>query len=281
MEKVGLVLEGGGMRGLYTAGVLECFLQKQIYFEYIVAVSAGACNAASYISRQQGRNEVVNTRFAGDWRYMSFRNFLREKSLFGMDFIFDEIPNKLVPFDFDTFFNNPCTFRIGTTDCKSGKPVYFDKDELDAKMTVLRASSSLPLLAPIVRFKGYELLDGGVTEPIPVHQALRDGCSKLVVILTQNKGYLKPPEKSVPLMKFTYRKYPKLVEAVANRHKAYNETLVFLEELEKEGKAIIIRPTKPLEVDRYEKDPAKLKELFLEGLADAEKAEGQIRNYLD
>ncbi|MCX7708740.1 MAG: patatin family protein, partial [Clostridia bacterium] len=171
MEKVGLVLEGGGMRGLYTAGVLECFLERGLYFNYVVGVSAGACNAASYISRQKGRNKIVNTRFVKDWRYLSLRNLLLKKSAFGMDFIFDEIPNKLVPFDFETFYKENCDFYVGATDCRTGKAVYFSKDEMKKDFDALRASSSIPLLSPIVHINSMELLDGGVADPIPIRKS--------------------------------------------------------------------------------------------------------------
>jgi predicted patatin/cPLA2 family phospholipase len=140
----GLVLEGGGMRGVYTAGILEFFLEKALYFPYVIGVSAGACNAISYIAKQKGRNKRVNIEFIRDSRYLSYRNLWKEKSMFGMDFIFDELPNKLVPFDYETFQRTEHTFIVGATDCLTGKPVYFNNHQEDNMNVVLRASSSLP-----------------------------------------------------------------------------------------------------------------------------------------
>ena len=156
MENVGLVLEGGGMRGLYTCGALELFMEKNLYFNYIIGVSAGACNAVSYISKQKGRNKKVNIDYCRNWKYMSFRNLLFGKSFIGMDFIFDEIPNKHVKFDYDTFFKSNCKFLVGVTDCKTGNPLYLNKEDLNDKFDALRATSSLPLICPMVNFKGHE-----------------------------------------------------------------------------------------------------------------------------
>lgn len=270
----GLVLEGGGMRGLYTAGVLDFFLEKGMIFDYVIGVSAGACNAVSYISRQKGRNKIVNTAFVDDWRYMSLKSLVKNGSLFGMDFIFDEIPNRKVPFDFETFNSSPVIFKIGVTDCTTGKPLYFDKEDIDRKFTVLRASSSLPLVSPIVKFKGYHLLDGGITDPIPVRQAITDGYQKTVIVLTRNRGYQKEPI-SHPLrllLEKKYRDYPGLIEAMINRYKIYNETLDYIDELEHRGQAVVIRPSEKLEVDRFEKNAEKLIALFDQGFEDASAA---------
>lgn len=267
-----LVLEGGGMRGLYTSGVLDFFLDRNLHFGYVVGVSAGACQATSYISRQKGRSKTTNTAFLDNWRYMGLRSFIFTGSYFGMKFLFDDIPNRLVPFDYDTFFNSPIQLDIGTTDCRTGTARYFDKSDLDKQCTVLRASCSLPLISPIVNFKDAPLLDGGIADPIPVRRALQHGSEKVVVILTQNHGYRKKPISNFEqtLLKIAYRKYPALIETVLKRHEHYNETLELLDTLENEGKAIIIRPTTPLEVDRYEKNPAKLLALYQRGYQDAE-----------
>lgn len=278
MIHTGLVLEGGGMRGLYTAGVLDFFLEKDMIFSYVIGVSAGACNATSYISRQKGRNKTVNTAFVDDWRYMSFKSLIKNGSLFGMDFIFDDIPNRIVPFDYETFYRSPVIFKIGVTDCITGKPLYFDKDNLNRNLTVLRASSSLPLLSPIVQFKGYHLLDGGITDPIPVRQAIADGYQKTVIVLTRNKGYQKEP-LSNPLrllLEKKYRKYPRFVNAMLNRYKIYNETLDYIDELEQKRQTVVIRPSKKLEVDRFEKNAEKLIALHNQGFEDAATAYDRI-----
>lgn len=282
MHKIGLVLEGGGMRGLYTAGVLDFFLEQNLHFDYIVGVSAGACNATSYISRQKGRNKVVNTAFINDWRYLSFKSLLINGSLFGIDFLFDEIPNRLVPFDFETFYRSPVNFKIGTTDCKTGRPVYFEKKDLDRKCTVLRASSSLPLISPIVHYRGYDLLDGGISDPIPICRAVADGCQKNVVVLTRNQGYQKEPVSFIEqmMLKIKYRNYPAFIKTIFKRHEIYNETLKFIDLLEQQGQAVVIRPSSRLEVDRFEKNVEKLLELYSQGYADAAAASARIKSFV-
>lgn len=280
MQNVGLVLEGGGMRGLYTCGVMERFMEKDLYFKYVIGVSAGACNAVSYISKQRGRNEKVIIGYVKDWRYMSLRSFILTKSYFGMDFIFDEIPNKHVSFDYETFQKSPCDFLIGATDCKTGKPVYFHKEDIGEKFQALRASASLPMISPIVNYKGYELLDGGISDSIPIRKSIKDGNTKNIIVLTRNKGYRKSPSKFTGLLKRTFRKYPLFLETMMNRYKTYNETLDYIEQLEREGKVIVIRPSKELEVGRLEKDPKKLYGLLHNGYTDAEISYDKIMEFV-
>ena len=280
MKNVGLVLEGGGMRGLYTCGVLECFMENDLYFNYVIGVSAGACNAASYISRQLGRNEKVIIGFIKDWRYMSVRNLILSKSYFGMDFIFDEIPNKHVPFDFETFYKSPGVFLVGTTDCQSGKPMYLNKDDLGEQFQALRASASLPMLSPIVNYKGFELLDGGISDSIPIKKSITDGNTKNIIVLTRNKGYRKNPGKFNALLKLKYKNYPLLIETMLDRYKNYNKTLDYIERLENENKALVIRPSKELEVGRLERDPKKLYELLHSGYDDAANSYEKIMGFI-
>ena len=280
MENVGLVLEGGGMRGLYTCGVLEYFMENDLYLNYVIGVSAGACNAASYISRQQRRNEKVIIGFIKDRRYMSLRNLILNKSYFGMDFIFDEIPNKHVLFDFQTYYESPGIFLVGATDCQTGKPVYLHKDDLGEQFQALRASASLPMLSPIVNYKGYELLDGGISDAIPIKKSIKDGNTKNIIVLTRNKGYRKRPGKFNTLLKLKYRKYPRLIETMLNRYKNYNETLDYIEHLENEGKAFVIRPSIELEVGRLEKDPQKLRRLLHQGYEDTKRSYARIMEFV-
>lgn len=269
MKKIGLVLEGGGMRGLYTAGILDFFMEKELYFPYVVGVSAGACNAASYISRQKGRNKRINIDYISDSRYLSYRNLIKEKSLFGMNFLFDEIPNKLDPFDYNVFSNSTQKFIIGTTDCESGKPFYFDKDCEEDILKIIRASSSIPLLSPIVEIKGKKLLDGGVTDSIPIRKAQEDGMEKNIIILTRNKGYRKTPYRFKMFIKSKYRKYPNLIKAIFDRYTMYNDTLDYVEKLENEKKAFVFRASRPIDVDRLEKNKEKLQALYEMGYEDA------------
>ncbi|MFP5115076.1 patatin-like phospholipase family protein [Bacillaceae bacterium C204] len=280
-NRVGLVLEGGGMRGVYTAGILEYFLESQLFFPYVIGVSAGACNAASYLSKQKGRNKTVTIEYASDPRYISWRNYFRNRQFFGMDFIFDEIPNNHVPYHYDVFYNSPSEFVVGTTDCLTGDPVYFKKQDYEKDLlTVLRASSSLPFIAPEVRFKDKILLDGGISDPIPLKKAQQDGFSKNIVILTRNKGYLKKPSKFHYLVNRKYPEYKGLQQSLRNRYQIYNETVEYLEMEEKKGNVLIIRPTQPLKVGRMERNPQRLEELYNQGYEDARSAMPSIVNYI-
>ncbi|WP_404328953.1 patatin family protein [Mesobacillus maritimus] len=273
----GLVLEGGGMRGVYTAGVLEYFLEQGIEFPYVIGVSAGAANAASYLSKQKGRNRKVNIDMVSDPRYISWQNFIKTRQAFGMDFIFDEIPNKIVPYHYDEFYKNEAEFVVGTTDCLSGEPVYFSKEDYEQDMLkVIRASSSLPFLSPEMHFKHKILLDGGISDPIPLRKSIQDGNKRNVVVLTRNEGYLKKPSKFQFLVKRKYPQYSGLQTALAKRYQVYNDTIAFLTEEEKKGNVMIIRPTESLEVGRMERNPAKLEKLYQQGYDDARKAEGRL-----
>ncbi len=273
----GLVLEGGGMRGVYTAGVLEYFLDQGISFPYVIGVSAGAAMAASYLSMQKGRNKQVNIGYVNDPRYISWRNFIKTGQAFGMDFIFDEIPNQLVPYHYDQFYQNATEFVVGTTDCVSGTPIYFSKDDYGKDMLkVLRASSSLPFLAPEIHYKGKVLLDGGISDPIPLKKSIQDGNKRNVVVLTRNEGYQKKPSKIQFLVKRKYSHYSGLQKAIANRYQVYNDTLTYLKEEEQKGNVLIIRPTEPLEVGRMERNPTKLERLYHQGYEDAKKIESHL-----
>lgn len=272
MKKIGLVLEGGGMRGLYTAGVLDFFMDKDIYFPYTIGVSAGACNGTSYISRQKGRSKRINLDYINDPRYLSYRNLIKEGSLFGMDFLFNQIPYNLIPFDFDTFYNSKEQFVVGTTDCSTGKPVYFNKEDCKSSgelLNIVKASSSLPFGAPIVNIGNRSLLDGGIADSIPIRKSIADGFERNVVVLTRNSDYRKKPSKLARFAKLKYSKYRGLIGALRNRHNNYNDTLDYIDKLEKENKVFVIRPTEPLNVDRLEKDYQRLSNLYDLGYADA------------
>lgn len=269
-EKLGLVLEGGGMRGIYTVGVLDFFLKENIKMDYVIGVSAGACNGISYVSNQQGRSYRVNTNYLKDKRYASFTNYLKTRSIFGMDFIFDEIPNKLDIFDFDTFLSSPTEFVVGVTDVLTGKPIYFGKDALKYDSTVLRASSSIPIFSPIVDFNGGKYLDGGTSDPIPVRKALEDGCDKVIVVLTRDRSYVKKAESFRTIYHRIFKQYPQMVRLLDERHQIYNETLQYVTELEKSGKAIVIAPSIPINISRFEKNLNKLQSLYDMGIRDSE-----------
>lgn len=281
MKNIGLVLEGGGMRGIYTAGILDFFMDKNIYFPYVIGVSAGACNAASYISRQKGRNKKVTLDYIDDSRYLSYRNFFKEGSIFGMNFMFEEIPNKLIPFDYNAYNNSEETFVIVATDCNTGTPVYFYKESGHDILNQLKASSSLPFLSPIVDINGMKLLDGGIGDSIPIKKSIEDGNEKNIVILTRNKGYRKKPTKGSFISKKIYKNYDYLVEAINNRYKIYNETLDYIEELESKNQVFIIRPSEQVKVGRLEKDKTKLENLFNQGYSDSENCFKQLSEWIN
>ena len=279
--KTGLVLEGGGMRGLYTVGVLDWFMDQQFLPDYVIGVSAGADNAISYISGQKGRGYRVTMDYLGDKRYISLSNFIRTKSVFGMDFVFDEVPKSLDPFDYPAFLNAPCEFVAGVTDVRTGKPVYFSKQPtIDEEGMVLRASSSIPLFSPIVEYKGGLYLDGGTADPIPVRKAMADGCQRLVVVLTRDRLYEKKAEGFRRLYMRKFKDYPAMIELLDTRHELYNETRRLLFELEKDGKAVVIAPEKPLEIGRFEKKKEPLDQVHQQGYRDAGDKWPRIREYL-
>jgi predicted patatin/cPLA2 family phospholipase len=281
MEFTGLVLEGGGMRGVFTAGVLRFLMEQDVYIPYVIGVSAGACNGSSYISRQIDRNRITNIDFVRHPEYISIKRYLKKRELFGMDFIFDKLPNELAPFDFRTFNAATEKFVVGTTDCLTGEPVYYDKQSYSESMlTILRASSSLPLMAPIIEFDGRYLMDGGIADPIPLRKSERDGNTKNVVILTRNKGYQKGEQSFLWYLKRKYRQYEGLLTAIMDRHRVYNESLAYLEEQEAKGNVYIIRPTEKLEVGRVERNPIRLKKLYHQGYEEAKRNRDSLKEFL-
>ena len=278
--KTGLVLEGGGMRGLFTAGVLDCLTDERITFDYCIGVSAGACNAVSFLSGQRGRNKRINLTYALDKRYVSVSNLLKTKSMFGMDFIFRQIPEVLDPFDYEALEASPTQLIVGVTDAQTGQPFYFDKAAIDHDSTVLRASSSIPVFSPPVSFRGGVYLDGGTTDPIPVEKALADGCGRVVVVLTRERGYQKPPEGYRGIYKRMLKKYPAMITALDRRHEIYNRTLSRLDVLERSGAALVIAPPEKVTLSRFEKDPVKLEQLYDQGYQEAKRLSGQIAAFL-
>jgi len=271
-EGTALVLEGGGTRGFFSAGVFEAFMDEGIMFPYIVSVSAGSANAFSYISGQPGRGRLIVEKYVSDTRYVSYRNLLRNRSLFGYNFIFDTIPNKHVFWDREVFNNTNIRFLIGAIDCITGKTVWFEKHELSEGFTESIASCSVPLVASIVKHKGMALLDGGVSAPIPIEKSIADGNNFHVIVLTRNAGFIQEVFRHEGLIKLFYRKYPNLIDAIMNRHEMYNRQLALCEQLVQEGKAIIIRPQIPLSVGRSTKDTEKLLALYDEGHREGELA---------
>lgn len=263
-----LVLEGGTFRPIFTAGVLDALLDNNIIFPYCIGVSAGITNGVSYISKQKGRNLEILTKYRNDKKYFSYRNFLKCKSIFGLDFVFDDIPNKLVPFDMDTYKQYDGKVLVGVTNAKLGKTEYLNGKDLDNKATMLRATCALPIFFPVIKINNKEYYDGGLCDPIPIKKAISDGNEKHLIILTQPTGYKKGlSKKNVLVSKLLSKKYPNLKDSFLTRHEHYNETVKFCEELESQGKAIILRPEYPL--DSFEKDVNKLEANYNHGYESA------------
>lgn len=260
-----LVLEGGGLRGVFTCGVLDCFMDNGIRFPFTVGVSAGACNGLSYMSGQRGRARSSNIDLMDKYHYVGFKYLLTQRCIMDFKLLFEAFPEKIIPYDYDTYFSNPDRFVMVTTNCLTGKAEYFEEKKSSARvMDVVRASSSLPFVSPITYVDGVPMLDGGIVDSIPVQYAMDQGYDKLVVVLTRNRGYRKK-NGSMPLAKAMYRKYPLLQKALSQRNAVYNRTMELIERLEDDGRIIVIRPVKPVQVGRMEKDTAKLAALYDEG----------------
>ena len=279
MYRVGLVLEGGGMRGSYTLGILDVLLEHKLYFPYVIGVSAGACNAASYGSRQHFRGQRIQETYITDPRYLSLRNlFSKGRSLYGMDFIFNEIPASLDPFDFDTFYQTGAHTVVGVTDVETGKCVYVDTPPRTVYNDYIRASSSIPLFSPIVTVEGRKYLDGGVADAIPVHEALRH-CDKAVVILTRTRDYVKSPTPGKIFYNTFLHKYPNLIHTCQTRHQTYNDTRACLRTLEEEGRIFAFYPDE-MNVSVFEKDPRKLHAVYEQGRNHALNRLDRLRDFL-
>lgn len=260
-----LVLEGGGLRGVFTCGVLDCFMDNGIRFPFTVGVSAGACNGLSYMSGQRGRAKASNIDLMDKYHYVGFRYLLTQGCIMDFKLLFEDFPEKIIPYDYDAYFSNSDRFVMVTTNCLTGKAEYFEERQSSARvMDIVRASSSLPFVSPITYVDGVPMLDGGIVDSIPVQYAMDMGYDKLVVVLTRNRGYRKK-NGSMPLAKAMYRKYPLLQKALSQRNAVYNRTMELVERLEDEGRIIVIRPVKPVQVGRMEKDTAKLAALYDEG----------------
>lgn len=279
--KTGLVLEGGGMRGLYTVGVLDVLMDNDLYFDYIIGVSAGAGNAASYVSRQRGRGYRVDTQYVGDKRYIGIDPILHKHSVFGLDFIYDTIPQELDPFDYDAFHAATGEFVTVVTDAETGEAVYFGKEKLVGKdFTVLKASAALPMFTPPVEFEGKKYFDGGAADSIPVERALQDGCDRLVIVLTRPRGFVKAPERIRAAYKRVLKEYPNVVKTMDNRHNVYNASLRRCYELQEEGKAVVLAPEYALPVDKFGTDTEKLERCYNEGMRDCKHSLQKIQALL-
>ena len=279
-EMKGLVLEGGGFRGMYTCGVIDVFMENGICFDEVVGVSAGAAFGCNIKSKQIGRALRYNKRFCRDSRYSGLKSFIKTGDLYNKEFAYGIVPTILDPFDTKTFRENPLKFTVVCTDIHTGNPVYHEIQNGDTTdIEWIRASASIPIVSKPVKLDGYELLDGGVSDSIPVNWML-ERSDKTVIVLTRDKSYHKEPMKYIHLLKKAFKEYPKLQKALENRYIVYNKTLDEIEQLEREGKVFVIRPSKPIACAMIEKDPDHLQEIYDIGRRDALHYLEDLKKYL-
>ena len=264
-DKSSLVLEGGGMRGIFTIGVLDNFMDRGIRFPYIIGVSAGACNALSYMSNQRGRAKFSNIDMMEKYNYIGIGKLLTKGNIMDFDLLFHKLPEEIYPYDYDALSRSTERLEVVTTNCLTGRANYFEeKNDPKRVIDIVKASSSLPFVCPIAYVDGIPMADGGVADSIPVERAMSQGFTQPVIVLTRNKGYRKPA-KGTKVPFFMYRKYPKLKDAIRARNSIYNKQIEHVECMEEEGSAIVIRPQRPIDVDRMERDVNKLLALYQEG----------------
>ena len=265
-RKTGLVLEGGGMRGVFTSGVLDAFMKYDVNFSYIVAVSAGACNGLSYVSHQPRRARMSNIDMLVKYDYIGLRHLVTQGCIFDPELLYDRFPNELVPYDYDTYFSSQSTFEMVVTNCNTGRAEYLTEKSGDRQrlLDICRASSSLPYVSKVIDVDGLPYLDGGIVDSIPVQRAIDMGHERNVLVLTRNRGYRNTSrDRKIP--RFIYKKYPRLRVALSRRIAEYNRQLEMVEDMEDRGIVDVIRPQRPMDVDRMEKDEKKLEALYEEG----------------
>ncbi|MDD7402677.1 MAG: patatin family protein [Butyribacter sp.] len=276
----GVLFEGGSLRPVFSCGVMDALLEEEVMFPYCIGVSAGAADAASYISKQKGRNIQMLEQYRNDKRYISKRNFLKEKSLFGIQFVFRDIPNKLIPFDMDTFQSYQGTFLITATDAHTGETKYFTQKDVDREFNVFCATCALPVAFPAITVNGREYYDGGLSNPIPIDKVMEDGNEKALIVLTRPEGFRKECGRSDRMAaRAVQRKYPVIAHQLRTRYEKYNQSVAECERLEKEGKAVILRPE--TELDSYEKDVKTLRHTYETGYEMARKRMQDIKKLFD
>ena len=277
--KTGLVLEGGGVRGIYVAGVLDVFMEHDLTFDGVIGVSAGAIHGCSYLSNQKGRSLRYYENHCNDPRFMSFRSWLTTGDIVGVDFCYHEIPDNLDLYDYASFSNSGIPFYATCSNIETGKAEHLLITDMRTQVDYMRASASLPYFSRIVEINGKKYLDGGCTDSIPVDAFRSMGYQKNVVILTRDIQYRKKPEFAL-LAKLVYRKYPKFIQALLDRHINYNKTVEYIIELEKAGEVFVIRPTEPLTIGRMEKDPKEVRKTYDLGRCDAKRQMDALKAWL-
>lgn len=279
--KTGLILEGGAMRGMFSAGVTDVMMENGINFDGAIGVSAGAAFGCNYKSGQTGRAIRYNMKYCNDPRFSGMSSLIKTGNIFNTDFAYGELPLNLDPFDFEAYENNPMSFYVVCTDVETGEPVYHEyRGFKDCGFDWIRASASMPVVSRIVEIKGRKLLDGGIADSVPVKYFQSIGYDKNVVVLTQPSTYIKKKNSLMPVIRLMYRKYPELVRSMANRHIVYNNTLKYIEKQEREGKLFVIRPESALNIRRIEKNPEKLKKIYEIGRNTAASLLPSLKEYL-
>ena len=264
-EKSGLILEGGGMRGIFTIGVLDNLMDRGIRFPYIIGVSAGACNGLSYMSKQRGRAKYADIDLLKKYNYIGLKYLFTKGNIMDFDLLFHKFPEEISPYDYDTLATSPERYEMVTTSCITGKACYFEEKKNPKRVIeIVKASSSLPFVCPIAYVDGEPMLDGGISDSIPLERAMSLGYDNNLVVLTRNRGYRKP-QKATRVPFFFYRKYPNIKETIRGRNAMYNKQVELVEAMESEGRIGVLRPERPVEVGRIERDTNKLLALYREG----------------
>lgn len=278
-NKVGLVLEGGGVRGIYTAGVLDAFMEQGISFDGVLGVSAGAIHGCSYISGQKGRSLRYYKKYCNDPRFISIRSWIKTGDMVGADFCYHELPDKLDVYDHEAFYQSNTQFYVTCTNVKTGKAEYIHMTDMKKQIEYLRASASLPYVSRIVEINGKKYLDGACADSIPVKEFQKMGYKRNVVILTRPFDYRKK-EGNNELSKLIYRKYPKFVQTLNERYLVYNHTMKQIEKMEKAGEIFVIRPNQHLQIGRFEKNPENVQKVYDIGYADAQRQMQALQKWL-
>lgn len=277
--KIGLVLEGGAMRGMYTSGVLDVFLDNNIEVDGIIGVSAGVLFGVNYLSKQKGRTIRYNKKYCKDKRYMGMHSLLTTGNIINKDFAFYELPFKLDIFDEDTFKKSKTDFYATITNVESGKPEYVKVEIPSEQMELFRATSAMPFVSRFVEYEGQKYLDGGIADSIPIDKCKEMGYDKIIVVLTRPVEYRKKPTNRV-LAKLKYSKYPNLVETICNRYKNYNNSVEKVIDLENKKEIFVIRPSKTLDIKRIERDAEKLQQMYDLGIQDCTNCLNELNSFL-
>lgn len=280
MANKGLVVEGGGTRGIYAAGALDVLGEKGFHFDGVMGVSAGAIHGCSFVAGQHGRSIRYYRRFLKDGRFFGWGNFLRTGNIVGNDFCYHEIPEVLDPFDFEGFKKSGINFYAVSSNIETGKAEYPLVKDMFTEVDLLRASGSMPYCSTVVEWNGMKLLDGGCTDSIPLEKMIELGYSKTIVVLTREEGYVKKPLSPL-FSKLMYKKYPLFVQALIDRHLNYNSTLEKIHQLESEGKIIVIRPSAPLTISRLSRSLEELEYTYQLGRKDAEAVLSKVEQFLN